>query len=89
MNITARSTRRAACGIGAAAIAAMAVLSVAHDAADIASPHHLANSGGLPLAPGPNGGETTRGNQSGSFAPTSTNDLITPVSPTPGSPWRD
>ena len=25
----------------------------------------------------------------GSFAPTSTNDLMTPVTPPPGSPWRD
>ncbi len=94
MNITACSTRRAAFGIGAAALLAMVALSVAHNTAEmqaveLANSHHLANSGGMPLAPGPNGGEITRGNESGSFAPTSTNDLITPWTPTPGSPWRD
>jgi len=42
-----------------------------------------------PRAPGSSGGEVTRGNQSGSFAPTSTNALMTPMTPPPGSPWRD
>jgi hypothetical protein len=49
----------------------------------------VAGHAGAPLAPGDSGGEVTRGNESGSFAPTSTNDLITPFSPAPGSPWRD
>jgi hypothetical protein len=49
----------------------------------------VAGHAGVPLAPGDSGGEVTRGTQSGSLAPTSTNDLITPWSPTPGSPWRD
>lgn len=88
MNITAQTTRRAAFVVGSAAMLAMAGVGIVYNGADLSS-HHIADSVGYPLAPGPNGGEVTRGNESGSFAPTSTNDLITPWTPAPGSPWRD
>ncbi|AQT80170.1 hypothetical protein B1R94_14215 [Mycolicibacterium litorale] len=92
MNLTAQSTRRVAFVVGAAAMLAMTGIGIAHtithNGPDVGL-HPIATSVGHPLAPGPNGGEVTRGNESGSFAPTSTNDLITPWTPVPGSPWRD
>lgn len=89
MHTTAQSARRPALIVGFAAILVMAgCFGITYSAPDATS-QHIANRVGYSLAPGPNGGEVTRGNQSGSFAPTSTNDLITPATPVPGSPWRD
>ena len=84
------SMRRLALIAGGVAIVAMGVVTLGVNTAQgnglgpLASNHVVA-----PLAPGSSGGEVTRGNQSGSFAPTSTNDLMTPLTPPPGSPWRD
>ncbi|MFN8088573.1 MAG: hypothetical protein U0R81_06290 [Mycobacterium sp.] len=95
MKSTTRLMRRVALIAATAAILVMAVLTLARvdDEGDLrgtALPAHpLAQHAGMPLAPGDSGGEVTRGNQAGSFAPTSTNDLVTPWTPTPGSPWRD
>lgn len=95
MTPTMQLMRRAALLAATAAILVMAILTLARvenegDLRGTALPlHPLAQHAGMPLAPGNSGGEVTRGNQSGSFAPTSTNDLVTPWTPTPGSPWRD
>lgn len=95
MNTNASSTRRLALFAAAAAVVVMGLLTLGatiaktNGAGATVPVSTLAGHAGMPLAPGDSGGEVTRGNQSGSFAPTSTNDLITPWSPTPGSPWRD
>lgn len=95
MNAGIQSAKRLALIAGGTAIVAMSVITAGtafegHGLGpDVTSSSTLGNHAGVPLAPGDSGGEVTRGNQSGSFAPTSTNDLITPVSPIPGSPWRD
>ena len=87
--------RRVALLAATAAILVMAILTLARvdneaDLRGTALPlPPLAQLAGIPLAPGHSGGEVPRGNESGSFAPTSTNDLVTPWTPTPGSPWRD
>jgi len=82
--------RRAALITGGAAIVAMGLVAVGNTINDANDTGPLALSHvDTPRAPGSSGGEVTRGIQSGSFAPTSTNDLMTPVTPTPGSPWRD
>ena len=68
--------RRMALIAGAAAVVAMGAMSLTgtHTAGPLAAPH--ANT---PMTTGsPN-----------SFTPTSTNDLMTPVTAPPGSPWRD
>lgn len=95
MTPTMQLVRRVALLAAAMAILAMTLLTLARvdsegDLRGTALPFHpLAQHAGIPLAPGNSGGEVTRGNESGSFAPTSTNDLVTPWTPTPGSPWRD
>lgn len=95
MNVGIQSMKRVALVAGAAAVVTMGVISAGTAfegnglGPDVTSSSTLGNHAGVPLAPGDSGGEVTRGNQSGSFAPTSTNDLITPLSPVPGSPWRD
>lgn len=95
MTPTMQLMRRVALLAATAAILVMAILTLARvdnegDLHGSALPFHpLAQHAGMPLAPGNSGGEVTRGNESGSFAPTSTNDLVTPWTPTPGSPWRD
>lgn len=95
MTQTTQLMRRVALFAATAAILVMAVLTLARvdNTGAIGGTglpgHPLAQHAGMPLAPGDSGGEITRGNQAGSFAPTSTNDLVTPWSPTPGSPWRD
>ncbi len=80
--------RRVALITGGAAVVAMGVVAVGNTINEASGPMALSHID-APRAPGSSGGEVTRGNQSGSFAPTSTNDLMTPVTPTPGSPWRD
>lgn len=67
--------RRLALITGGAAIVAMGVVAVGNTAEGSLALSHV----DTPRAPG----------YSASFAPTSTNDLMTPVTPTPGSPWRD
>jgi len=95
MTTTTQLMKRLALFAAATAIVTMAFLTLGRIDAQgrVGEPalpaRPLANHAGVPLAPGDSGGEVTRGNQSGSFAPTSTNDLVTPWTPTPGSPWRD
>jgi len=92
---TKQSMKRRALLVGCAAILTMGIVGINHLADDRGifgnglTNSTLATHAGVPLAPGDSGGEITRGNESGSFAPTSTNDLVTPWSPTPGSPYRD
>ena len=69
--------RRLAVIVGGAAVIAMGGLTIVG-----------AGNGTGPLGASPVVTPMTTGSPN-SYAPTSTNDLMTPVTPPPGSPWRD
>lgn len=73
--VSTRPAKKAALAIGGCALAAMVALGTAHSS--------MATGNSTSVA------VKDTGSYSGSFAPTSTNDLMTPMTPPPGSPYRD
>jgi len=75
---TTPKTKSLALMTGCCAIAAMALLATVNG-----------NLSGSPATASGSVAGRDISSYHGSFAPTSTNDLMTPVTPPPGSPWRD